>query len=251
MHAVASFNWGLPPQASTYAPAIDWGIGLIHWVMVGMFLLWGSFMAYCLLAFRRRPGVAAVYAEPSHTTALIPDVAVVIFELTLIAVYGLPRWAEMKQHVPLEADCTVVHVVAEQFAWNVHYPGADGKFGRTNPSLVGMNNPIGLDRSDPAAKDDVFAMNEVHAPLGKKVLIYLTSKDVIHDFFVPEFRMKQDAVPGLRIPLWFEPTAVGTYEIGCAQLCGIAHYAMRGDFVVQTPKDYAAWLKAQAKRDAI
>jgi len=87
MHAVASFNWGLPPQASTYAPAIDWGIGLIHWVMVAMFLLWGSFMVFCLLRYRRQPGIAAVYAEPSHTTALIPDIAVVIFELTLIAVY--------------------------------------------------------------------------------------------------------------------------------------------------------------------
>ncbi len=251
MNAAAKFNWGLPAQGSTYAPAIDWGIGLIHWVMVGMFLLWGSFMLYCLIRFRRQPGVSAVYAEPGHLTAMIPDIAVVIFELTLIGVYGLPQWGIMKQHVPAEAECTVVRVIAEQFAWNVHYAGPDGKFGRTDPALAGMNNPIGLDRSDPAAKDDVFAMNEVHAPLGKKVLIYLSSKDVIHDFFVPEFRMKQDAVPGLRIPLWFEPSAAGAYEIGCAQLCGIAHYAMRGDFVVQTQKEFDAWIKAQARLDAI
>lgn len=251
MHALASFNWGLPAQASTYAPAIDWGIGLIHWVMLLMFALWGGFMLWCLIRFRRAPGVPAVYAEMSHTTAMIPDIAVVIFEITLIAVYGLPRWTEMKQHVPADADCAVVRVVAEQFAWNVQYAGPDGKFGRTDAAMATMNNPLGLDRADPAAKDDIFAMNEVHAPLGKKVLIYLTSKDVIHDFFVPEFRMKQDVVPGLRIPLWFEPTAAGTYEIGCAQLCGIAHYAMRGDFVVETPKEFNAWLKAQAKLDAI
>ena len=251
MSVAAKFNWGLPAQASTYAPAIDWGIGLIHWVMVAMFVLWGSFMLYCLIRYRSAASRRAEYAEPGHLTSMIPDVAVVIFELVLIAVYGLPHWAEMKQHLPAEADCTVVHVVAEQFAWNVHYAGPDGKFGRTDPALVGMNNPIGLDRSDPLAKDDVFAMNEVHAPLGKMVLIYLTSKDVIHDFFVPEFRMKQDIVPGLRIPLWFEPTAAGAYEIGCAQLCGIAHYAMRGDFVVETPAQFTAWLKAQAKLDAI
>ncbi len=129
----------------------------------------------------------------------------------------------------------------------MHYAGPDGKFGRTMPSLMNMNNPIGLDATDPAAADDVVTQNEIHAPLGKPVLVYLTSKDVIHSFFIPEFRMKTDAVPGLRVPLWFEPTKAGQYEIGCAQLCGIAHYAMRGDFFVLEPKAYDAWLKAQVK----
>lgn len=247
MSSFLSFTWGLPPQASTAAPAIDFGIGLLHWVMLVMFLVWGSFMAWCLVAYRARPGHRAQYAEPNHLTAIIPDALVVVFEVVFIFAYALPQWAVFKQRPPREAEATVIRVVAEQFAWNVHYAGRDGAFGRTATALVDMNNPLGLDHDDPAAADDVTAVNEVHAPLGKPVLLYLTSKDVIHSFFVPEFRVKQDAVPGLRLPLWFEPTVPGTYEIGCAQLCGIAHYAMRGDFTVDDPKAFDAWLKARAK----
>ncbi len=244
MQGSGAFNWGLPASMSTEAPVIDYGIGLIHWAMIVMFVVWGSFMTWCLIRFRSRPGHRAEYAEPSHATALIPDLLVVVFEVALIIGYGIPRWNEYRRHKPDESQATVIRIVAEQFAWNAHYAGPDGKFGRTAANLMTMNNPVGLDRTDPAAADDVTSANEIAAPLGKTVLLYLHSKDVIHSFFVPEFRMKADTVPGLRVPLWFNPTTPGSYEIGCAQLCGIAHYAMRGDFLVLEPKKFDAWLKA-------
>lgn len=247
MQPGSAFNWGLPASASLEAPVIDFGIGVIHWAMVIMFIVWGSFMTWALIKFRARPGHRADPRDPSHATALIPDVLVVIFEVALIIGYGIPRWNEYRRHKPAEESATVIRIVAEQFAWNAHYAGPDGKFGRTAATLVTMNNPIGLDHTDPAAADDITSINEVAAPLGKTVLLYLHSKDVIHSFFVPAFRMKADTVPGLRVPLWFNPTAVGDYEIGCAQLCGIAHYAMRGDFKVLEPRAFDAWLKAQAK----
>lgn len=240
-------NWGLPPAASTYAGEIDFGIKLIHWAMLFIFVLWGVFFAYLLVRYRRRPGVPAQRdQEHSVLKSLAPDIAVMVFEIALIALYALPVWSRIKVAFPDPASAHLVDIISEQFAWNAHYPGPDGKFGRRNPKLLHFSNPIGLDPADPAAADDVVSANEVHMPLGKPTLIRLTSKDVIHSFFVPEFRIKQDAVPGMEIPVWVEPTKAGTYEISCAQLCGFAHSLMRGDVMVHTPEDYAAWVKAQA-----
>jgi len=141
----------------------------------------------------------------------------------------------------------VVRVVGEQFAWNVHYPGPDGKFGKTDVSLVSSENPLGLVSGDEAAKDDITTINQFHFPVGKKVLVYLTSKDVIHSFNLPVMRVKQDAIPGQTIPVWFEATGTGQFEIACAQLCGLGHYRMKGFFSIDTPDQYAAWLKEQSK----
>jgi cytochrome c oxidase subunit 2 len=150
--------------------------------------------------------------------------------------------------VPKAEESNVVEIVAEQFAWNVQYAGQDGQFGRRDPKFIDSGNVLGLDPEDPAGKDDIITINEVHVPLGKPTLLYLTSKDVIHSFFVPAFRVKTDAMPGMRIPLWFEPTRAGKYEIACSQLCGIGHSKMRGDVVVDTPEEFEAWLASQAKK---
>lgn len=267
-----NYGWGLPVAASTYAGKIDFGIWLIHVAMIGIFVLWGIFFTYLLVKYRKRDGVPAVREDHGDTPAnisvpdsiskfpfaqllyknagelksLLPDFAVMAFEIALIVFYALPVWSNIKMRMPDEKDAVVVEVVAEQFGWNIHYPGPDGKFGRRAPELVHFNNPIGLDRTDPDAADDVTVGNELHLPLGKKVLIKLTSKDVIHDFFVPEFRIKQDAVPGMLIPVWIEPTRAGHYEIACAQLCGFGHALMRGDVFVESPEDFEKWLKSRA-----
>ena len=136
--------------------------------------------------------------------------------------------------------------VAEQFGWNIQYPGPDGQFGRKSFEFIDSSNVLGLDPEDPAGKDDVVTLNQLYIPTGKPTLVYLSSKDVIHSFFIPEFRIKQDATPGMKVSMWFEPNRVGKYEIGCAQLCGIGHATMRGDVEVQTPEDFDAWLKRQA-----
>ena len=109
--------------------------------------------------------------------------------------------------------------------------------------VVSFSNPIGLDYNDPAAKDDIVLANEIHLPLGKTALIHLMSMDVVHDFAVPEFRIKQDVVPGMDIPLWVKPTRLGTYDLACAQLCGFGHSLMVGHVIVQSPEDFATWLK--------
>ena len=133
-------------------------------------------------------------------------------------------------------------MVGEQFAWNMQYPGRDGKFGRTDIRLVSADNPLGLDRADPNAKDDITTINQLNIPVGRPILVHLTSKDVIHSFGLYEMRIKQDAIPGMEIPVWFVPTRAGDYEITCSQLCGLGHYRMRGFITVQSQSDFDKWL---------
>jgi cytochrome c oxidase subunit II len=140
----------------------------------------------------------------------------------------------------------VVRVVAEQFAWNAHYPGADGMFGRTDVKLVAAENPLGLDRTDAAAKDDITTINQLNLPVNRPIVIHLTSKDVIHSFSLLQMRVKQDAIPGVTFPVWFTATKTGDWEINCSQLCGLGHYRMRGFYSIKTQADYDAWLKEEA-----
>lgn len=237
-----NFRSGLPQQASTYAANVDSSIHVLHIGMVVIFVLWLSFFIYCLVRFRQKKVPQASYQGWKGTAAsFVPDVLVLSFELWLIFAFGLPIWSHIKNEFPKEEDSHVVGLTAEQFSWGFQYPGPDGKLGRRQATLINVSNPLGLDKTDPNGQDDVVLYNELHVPLGKPTLLQMTSKDVIHSFFVPEFRVKQDVVPGLTSPLWFEPTAPGRYEIGCAQLCGTGHYVMRGDVVVHTPEDYARW----------
>ena len=141
----------------------------------------------------------------SHTSSYL-EVAVAVVEAILLFGFSIPLWAARVDHMPPESEALVVQVTGEQFAWNVHYAGPDGVFGRTDIKLIDLqSNPLGLDRSDPAAKDDVTTLNQLYLPVNKPIIVKLRSKDVIHSFGVPEFRVKQDAVPGLTIPIWFVP----------------------------------------------
>jgi cytochrome c oxidase subunit 2 len=139
-----------------------------------------------------------------------------------------------------------VRVVAEQFAWNVHYPGSDGQFGRTLAELMSADNPIGLDRTDPAARDDIATINQLNLPVDRPAIIHLSSKDVIHSFSLIQMRVKQDTIPGESIPVWFTPTMTGDWEINCSQLCGLGHYRMRGFYSIKTQADFDTWLQEQA-----
>jgi cytochrome c oxidase subunit 2 len=165
--------------------------------------------------------------------------------------------------VPDEKQALVVQVTAEQFAWNVHYPGPDRVFGRTDIKLIDLqSNPLGVDRNDPAAKDDVTTLNQLYLPVNTPIIVRLRSKDVIHSFGVPEFRVKQDAVPGLTIPIWFIPNVTTAemrtrlskpefqYEIACAQLCGLGHARMRGFVTVTTGEEFQKWLDERIKESA-
>ena len=257
-------NFWMPEIASAHGADIDRVVVFVHWFMLVLFVGWISFFAVALVRFRRsRHPVPDYHGVTSHRNTYV-EIGVVIVEAVLLLGFSIPLWADRVDEFPPEKEATVVRVVAQQFAWNVHYPGPDGVFGRSDVKLVDeAANPIGLDRSDPAAKDDLTTVNQLHVPVGKPVIVHLSSKDVIHSFGVAEFRVKQDAIPGLEIPLWWVPTvttaemrersgkpADWTYEIACAQLCGLGHSTMRGFVTVETPEAYQAWIDAQAAAQA-
>jgi cytochrome c oxidase subunit 2 len=237
---------GLPPLASAHGAEIDQMLGLVHWLMAILFVGWGIFYAYTVIRFRRKRNPRANYrGAKSHVSSYL-EVGVAVFEAVLIIAFAVPLWAKRVNAFPPEKDAIVLHVVAQQFQWNIHYPGPDGKFGRTNLKLVDEeSNPIGLDRSDPDGKDDIVLPNQLHLPVNRPVIIYLSSKDVVHSFYLPVMRVKQDVIPGQMIPVWFVPTKTGDYEIACAQLCGLGHYRMRGYLTVESQEEYDAWIKDQ------
>jgi cytochrome c oxidase subunit 2 len=254
---------GLPPIAATHGEQIDSLIGWTHVFMLILFVGWTGFFLYCLVRFRRsRNPVANYTGVKSHTSSYL-EVAVAVVEAVLLVGFSIPIWAARVDRMPPEKEALVVQVTAEQFAWNVHYPGPDGVFGRTDIKLLDLqSNPLGLDRDDPAAKDDVTTLNQLYLPANKPIIVKLRSKDVIHSFGVPELRVKQDAVPGLTIPIWFVAnvttdemrTRLGKpefqYEIACAQLCGLGHARMRGFVTVQTAEDFQKWLDEKIKEQA-
>jgi len=250
---------GIPAAASAHAGEIDQMLVLVHWLMFVLFIGWGAFFIFVLYKFRRGANPKASYVGAKGKFAKSTEVAVALIEVVLLVFYAIPAWAKRVTSFPSGSDAVIVSVVCEQFAWNVQYPGADGKFGRTDPKLVSADNPLGLDRKDPDAKDDVTTINQLNVPVGHPVLVHLSSKDVIHSFGLYEMRIKQDAVPGLEMPVWFVPTVTTSdmrtklnnptfyYEITCSQLCGLGHYRMRGFITVQSEADYQKWMADQVK----
>lgn len=242
------YGFWLPKSASTFSAEIDTAISLVHVLMGIMFILWGVFFVYFLVRFRKTAGRAVDRKGFPRAFVPISMVAfVALFDAYMLIGHDIPFWHHLKTDFPPEEESTVIRVVAQQFAWNIHYPGADGHFGRTRASLVDEQaNPLGLDFDDSYARDDITTVGELRIPVEKPVIIRLTTKDVIHSFFLPVMRVKQDAIPGTSIPLWFEPTRTGTWQIACAQLCGNSHYNMNGIFKVQTQEDFDAWLAEKA-----
>ncbi|MBI4564360.1 MAG: cytochrome-c oxidase [Planctomycetes bacterium] len=156
---------------------------------------------------------------------------------------GMPVWGQVYREEP---DTLPVEIVGKQFEWIARYPGRDGKFGRTEPTLIDdVENPLGLDEDDPAATDDIVVRGALYLPSGRAASIRIRSLDVLHSFAVPVMRTKQDAVPGLVTRTQMRPTTPGKYEITCAELCGMGHYRMRGYVNVLTPEEFEAWRARQ------
>ena len=238
---------GLPVQASTHAAELDQMTVLVHWLMAVMFVGWGIFFLFVLFRFRSSANPRASYTGAKGKISKGTEVAVAVIEVLLLVFYAIPAWAKRVKAFPSESEAVVVKVVGEQFAWNVQYPGPDGKFGRTDIKLVSADNPLGLDRTDPAAKDDITTINQLNLPVDRPVLVHLSSKDVIHSFGLFEMRVKQDAIPGMSMPVWFIPNRIGEYEIACSQLCGLGHFRMRGFITIQSAADYQKWFADQQK----
>ena len=255
---------GFPSVGSSHALEIDYMNSWVHWLMLILFIGWGGFFIFTIIKFRASANQKANYdGVKSHFSRYI-EIGVIVFEAFLLIGFAYPVWSELKTDVPKITNETIeIRVIAQQFAWNIHYPGADGKFGSTKPELVDEEtNPVGIDRSSPTGADDIVTINQLHLPVDKLAMIYLSSKDVIHSFALPEMRVKQDAIPGMSIPVFFTPTKTSTefleeikgserdgkgYEIACAQLCGNSHYRMRGFLTVESDEDYKTFLDEEAE----
>jgi cytochrome c oxidase subunit II len=234
---------GQPPNGSEHGYQIDHIIEFAHWFMGALFVGWSVFFAYVLWRFRKGRHPVANHEGVTSGISTHLEFAVVLIEAVLLVGFAIPLWAKRVNAFPENKDAIIVHAIGQQFNWNFHLPGADGIFGRRELALVSNSNPLGLDASDPASKDDLVVLGELHVPVDHDVIIELSSKDVIHNFCLPAMRSALDAIPGQVNPMWFRPIKTGSFEVICGQLCGLGHYAMKGMLVVDTPDDYQAWLK--------
>jgi len=239
-------NWWLPPESSTFAPSIDLGFLTILIITGITFVLVEVGLIVFVLKYRARPGQKAHYTHGS-TPAEVIWTAVPAVTMVILGIVSNGLWVKIKGRNSVPAGAYTIGVHAKQFEWWFTYPGADGKLGRTATSFVDKTtNPTGLDSNDPASKDDIVVRNELHVPAGRPVVVYLNSEDVIHSFYIPQFRVRQDVVPGLEIKQWFEATVPGEYELGCSMLCGMGHYKMRARVLVQSQADFDAWVAQRA-----
>jgi cytochrome c oxidase subunit 2 len=240
-----SRRW-LPPLASDHGTGVD---RTLHFTMLStgiMILLGHAFLGYLLWRFGRQDHVSFRLASRqterrwSVTAALI---MAVIAEGGVLAL-GLPVWNQYFGSTA-PSNALVIEVTTEQFAWNVRYAGPNGIFGRTEPKRITLDTPLGIDAADPHGKDDIVGLNVIHAVVNRPVKIRLRSKDVLHSFFLPNLRVKQDSVPGMTIDFWFTPTRSGRFELACAQLCGFGHYEMKGVLIVESPEEWSRWAEEQ------
>ena len=259
-----SKHLGMPVIASSHGLMLDQMSGWIHWLMIILFVGWAIFFIVTLFKFGiMSNGKVERDVVQSHASTY-SEYTIIVVEAFLLVSFAIPLWSLVKTDIPDASKNTIeVRVIAQQFAWNIHYPGVDGKFGKTYPSLVDEEvNSIGLDRSSPHGADDIVTLNQMHLPVDRQTIIYLSSKDVIHSFSLPEMRVKQDAIPGMSTPIFFTPIMTTDeflieikgsaregkgYEISCAQLCGNSHYRMRGFLTIDTEDEYNAWLDEEAE----
>ncbi len=237
----------MPIPASAHAGELDLIMTLVHVVIGALFIGWLAFLTFVLFRFRRsRQPEARVEGLQSRAPGRL-EIAVVAAEVVLLAVFALPAWIALAGGPPEGTSPLVVRVVAEQFAWNAHYAGADGVFGDTRVHMVGPGNPLGLDRAG-AGADDVVTTNRIPLIKDRPVMVQLSSKDVIHSFGLPNFRVKMDAIPGMLVPVWFTPSVEGAFDVVCSQLCGLGHYRMRAVVEVIDEEAFNRFITGEAGR---
>ena len=239
------YGWGLPIDISTNGFQIDRLIWAVHIFMAVLFVGWFLFLVYSILKFRQKSGHQAHYHTKHFKLPTYLEIGVAVTEVLLLCAFSFPIFYHVRKEFPQKDKAIELRIVAEQFAWNIHYPGQDRIFGKTDLKRINTENPLGLDPDDPNGADDLITLNQLHIPVGTPVIAYLSSKDVIHSFSLPVMRVKQDVIPGQSIPIWFEAKKEGNFEINCAQLCGLGHYRMRGFFITESQEKFSAWFEEQ------
>ncbi len=233
--------WWWTPIASNWG-YIDGTLIITFWITGAVFVAVVLFMAYCVLRFRHRTGNQALYEPENKRLEWWLTVATALGVAAMLAP-GLVVW---QQFITVPEDATEVEIVGRQWSWSFRLPGKDGKLGTSDIRYVDADNPLGLTPDDPNARDDiVIDGGDLHLQIGKPVKVLLRSLDVLHDFYVPEFRGKMDMVPGSVTYFWMTPTRTGNFDILCAELCGVGHPQMRGQVVVAEEAAYQAWLEKQ------
>ena len=233
--------WWWTPVASNWGN-IDDTIILSFWVTGAVFVAVCLFMAYCVWRYRYQPDRKAEYK---------PEDKKLEFRLTWLTALGVaallaPGLVVWNKYITVPDNALKIEVVAYQWGWNYRLPGDDGILGKTSVQLISDKNPYGLDSNDPNSKDDILVMDaDLHLEINQPVKVELRSLDVLHNFYVPQFRAKMDTLPGIITYYWFIPEKTGDYEILCAEYCGTGHYAMRGKVLVDDEKDYSNWLAKQ------
>lgn len=233
--------WWWTPIASNWQ-YIDHTIIITFWITGVVFTAVVFFLGYCIYRFRHRPGGRADY-EPENKRLESWLTIVTAVGVAAMLAPGLFVW---HQYVTVPSNATEFEVVGRQWQWSYRLPGKDGKLGTSDVRNISDTNALGLNPNDPNGKDDVIIeSDDLHLPIGKPVKVLLRSIDVLHDFYVPEFRAKMDMVPGMVTYYWFTPTRTGTFEILCAELCGVGHSMMRGKVIVEEQVAYDTWLQKQ------
>lgn len=233
--------WWWTPIASNWG-YIDATLVATFWITGVVFAAVILFMAYCVWRFRHRPGRKAAF-DPENPRLEIGLTVVTALGVAAMLAPGLVVW---KQFVTVPDGAGEVEVFAQQWAWSFRLPGEDGRLGTSDARLVGPGNALGINPRDRFGQDDVVVEgDDLHLPIGQPVKMVLRSVDVLHNFYVPEFRAKMDMVPGMVTYFWFTPTRTGEFEILCAELCGVGHSYMRGYVQIEEEPDYQAWLREQ------
>ena len=233
--------WWWTPIATNWS-YIDHTINITFWITGFVFTAVIAFMAYCVFRFHHKEGRQADYNPENKRLEWWLTVGTGVGVAAMLAP-GLFVW---HQFVTVPADATEIEVMGQQWQWSFRLPGKDGRLGTTDVRNISPDNPMGLNRDDTYGQDDVIIENgDLHLPVGKPVKVLLRSVDVLHDFYVPEFRAKMDMVPGMVTYFWIKPIRTGTFDVLCAELCGAAHYQMRAKVVVEEESEYHAWLEQQ------
>jgi cytochrome c oxidase subunit 2 len=242
------FSWNMltyfPPGISTYSKALDDLFILVYWISVAIFLLVQITLVTFIFKYRTRPGHKSIYYHGNNVVEFIWTLAPTVLFAGL-GLYSDEMWKVMKYSSRVPSPDVEIDVVGQAFNWHARYPGADGILGKRHARYRTAQNLFGIDPTDPKGKDDIVLTGEFNLPMNKNIVVHLSSVDVLHSYFLPNFRIKQDAVPGSWIDVWFNGTKAGKYELACAELCGSGHYAMRGVLNLQSDADFAVWMDAK------
>ena len=233
--------WYLTEIASNWQ-GMDDAITITFVVTGIVFVAVNLFMAWAVIRYRHKKGLKADY-EPENRTLEIWLTGITAVGVVAMLAPGLAVWDD---YVNVPEDAALVEAVGQQWTWSFRYPGPDGILGAAENHFITPDNPFGIDANDPYAADDILVEDsEFYLPVNVPVKVALRSKDVLHDFYVPQIRSKMDLVPGLVTYFWFEPTRTGEFELLCAELCGNSHYNMRGNMIISEEDEYEAWLAEQ------